>query len=570
MKGWDAIFHIEVRAPSILHVSPAMRYPVLILILTVLFTPMRLSAQEGGNALRFDNSDFKTGGDFVYFPNHDYGIGDELTVAAWVYWDSSPNGPISNPHEPTENKWANLITLDYHDATDQGQFSLQHNSGNTKFEWGIRTSGTRNTIQSSTVPQEGRWYFLVGVYDGGPSQGTTSMRLYVNGVQESSANTSVISGNIKTHDGHMRLNFARISSDYRLFNGTIDAVRFWKRALTREEIRKQMHSSTTVNPADLVGYYNLNSSSGTSVLDSTGTLDGTFYTALVDVHSTGTKLCATIPFTHYTLSSPWQIADGDKDWSASNFANMPTRTVSGAGIDQTNTIVSNTCNTLTFQYGWAGSGADTIVTPILDGDPNDTWFGIENASQTSQWITSTAPVYDDWAFSATTSPVTVGASGADLQATITSTPDSSNNVIVYTNGTASDPAVTGESFPSGVTARGAVIWGNAVFGSVTLTLEFEYGSFPGIVDPTQVKLLQRATPTDSWTEVPSTGQTNNTTTMTFTLTGVSAGWQYAIGVDQWINPLPVELVLFQAHRKNDMVELYWKTHNEVNSFAFDI
>lgn len=548
-----------------------MKKSSLVLCALILFLALPFLValgQDGGQAIRLDNTDYTVGGEFVYFPYHDYGISDELTVALWIRWESDPANTISNPHEPTQNKWSNIVTMDYHDDIDQGQFWLQHNAGNTKFEWAVQSTSTTKSVLSSTVPQSGVWYYLVGVYDGSPDQGTTSMRLYVNGEQESSAGTPQISGSIIAHDGHMRLNLGRIPSDYRLFNGVIDEVRIWKRALTREEIRKQMHSPSTVNPEGLLSYYDMNSTWGTMVSDSTGTLDGTFYTALVDVHSIGSNPCASIPFTNYTSTSPWKIADGDKDWSSYNFSGMPTLTVSGTGISQSNVVASNTCNTLTMTYGWSGSGSDTITVPVVDGQPLDTWLGIEDAAQTSQWQTSAAPVAQEYAYVVTASPASVGASGCDLQVTITSVPDSSSNVLAYSYGNAADPPVTGESYPSGITGRSAVIWGASMFGSATATLVFDYSGMSGISQPSGMTLLRRAYSSSAWEEVPASGLTHDTASRRFTLTGVTDVYEYSIGADLGVNPLPVELTSFSAYRSGAAVTLSWETATELHSYAF--
>jgi hypothetical protein len=540
----------------------------LFLLLTLL--SVSAHAQEGKQSLRLDNLNYENGGEFVYFPEHDYGFTDQLTVAAWVRWESDPTNTVSNPHEPTQTKWANLVTLDYHDATDAGMFWLQHNIGNTKFEWAVRTNSTRQYITSSTVPVQNRWYFVVGVYDGSPSEGSTTMRFYIDGEQEASLSSGSINGNLKTHNARMRMNIGRIPSDYRLFNGQVDEVRIWKRALSREEIRKQMHSSATVNPLNLASCYSMNVTSGSTVVDSTGNLNGTFYTALVDVHSAGSGLCAAIPFTDFTILPPWQIADADKDWSSHDFSGMPTLTVSGTGVNQSNAVVSNTCNTLTLSKGWAGIGADTIKTPVVDGLAYDTWLGIEDVTQTSQWQTSTIPVASTVTYIRTTTPATVGSAGASMRSTITSTPDSTNNSLTYTYGASTDPPVTGESLPSGITGRSAVVWGSALFGTAAATLVIDYSSVPGIVDPSLITLLRRNPVTGSWTAVPAPGLTHNTSLRTFTLTGVVDSYEYALGANLSLTPLPVELQSFQGHRSGDNVELRWRTATEINSHLFEI
>ncbi|MFZ1730340.1 MAG: LamG-like jellyroll fold domain-containing protein [Bacteroidota bacterium] len=522
-------------------------------------------SQEGGQAIRLNNLDYWAGGDFVYFPSHDYGFSDALTVAAWVKWESVPSTTIGNPHEPGLANWANLVTMDYINANDQGQFWLQHNSSNTRFEWAVKVnSGTRIYLTSTTAPVQGVWYYLVGVYDG---SGSTTMRFYINGVEEAHALSAAISGNIKTWNNLMRMNLGRIPSDYRLFNGQLDEVRIWKRALTAEEIRMQMHSKSTVNPASLASYYPMNSTSGTTVIDSTGTLNGTFYSALVDVHTVG-YTCGNPGFANYTTSSPWKMADGDKTWVVNEFSGMSTRTVAGAGIDQTNSVVSNTCNALTMTYGWGAGSPDNRTTPVVDFVANDSWYGIENAAQTSQWQTSTVLVASAVKYVATTALTTLGPAGTEMRVTITSTPDETNNIIAYRSGSATDPPVSsGETFPSGINRRAAIVWGSKVFGAVTATEDFEYSGLSGISEPAQAILLRRSRGTTIWTDAAAT---NNTSTRRLTLTGVTGSYEYSIGVNSGVNPLPVELVSFAAHRGTNAITLRWQTATELNSYAFEI
>jgi hypothetical protein len=83
----------------------------------------------------------------------------------------------------------------------------------------------------SNTPLEVRtWYHLVATFDG------NQVKLYLNGQLDA---TYTISGTIETNDNPVRIgNWRRGGADYDFFNGIIDEVAIYNRALTAEEIRQ--------------------------------------------------------------------------------------------------------------------------------------------------------------------------------------------------------------------------------------------------------------------------------------------------------------------------------------------
>lgn len=144
------------------------------------------------------------------------------------------------------------------------------------------------------------------------------------------------------------------------------------------------------------------------------------------------------------------------------------------------------------------------------------------------WQTSNAPVGEYGKYDATTAADSVGVSGANLNATITSTPDSVNLLGLYSFGSVDDIFIASETFPSGVNKRSAVIWGVFGVGTNTANLTLNYSSFPGIQNESTLKVLRREESDSAWTDATS-GFTHNTSSHTFTATGVSALGQFAIG-----------------------------------------
>ena len=295
----------------------------------------------------------------------------------------------------------------------------------------------------------------------------------------------------------------------------------------------------------------MDETSGTTVHDSgPQNANGVFYSALVDVHSP------------LSTPPPYIINDGDKNWTVDEWSNKTIKTVAGAGVDETNVVASNTVNTLTLQNPW-------VTTPILDGNTNMTWYGIEDAIENAQWLTSTAPVSISSAFVNTTTTTTIG-SGGTLSVTITSTPGSSNNLSIYQLGSASGLAITtGETFPLLITKRSNIIWGINEWGSVTANLVIDYNGVSGITDASSIKLLRRVRTAIPivWTEVSPSSRDD--IAQTFTLTGQTTFYEYALGSNE-NNPLPVELNSFSASVIGSIVKLNWQTATEVNNYGFEI
>lgn len=515
------------------------------LIITLLLLNLKMAySQSGGTALYLQNENYLNHGDFVYFGAKDYVFTNKLTVACWIKWKVNP-GTYSNNHNENEGRWANLITIDRHNTKDNGQFWLQHSSSNAKFEWAVQAS-SRKYIQSTTVPTQDVWVYLVGVYDGS-STGKT-MRLYVNGIEEASLNNSDINGNISAFNNLLRLNMGRLPNGYRLFPGLIDEVRIWKRALDTDEIKKQMFNKNTINNTGLVSLWNMNAGTGTDILDATTNhVDGKFYSALVDVHS-------------YTVS-PYTITDADKSWEINTWLLCPIVTVAGDGVDETNTVASNISSSLTLQDAW-------ITTPKLDDlgtGTGMTWYGIEKSGEGSQWVNSTAPIGEDCKLVKTQDSTAVGWSGASLSAKISSAPDDNNNLSLYFWGNVDGLPVMSESFPAGITRRSNMVWGIREWGSVTSSI---FISFPNITTSFRVgrcMLLGRTSGSNTWTQISAV---LDSVARNFYAENVSNFNEYAIGMTEETNPVKLENLSYTL--SSNSVNLIWKTNEEINNSGFEV
>lgn len=225
-----------------------------------------------------ETQDFQTALNFNGAPNY-VEISDSenlnpinITLSAWIKWNIDPT---------TGSSWATIIN-----KNGDSQYRLQHNSSNTAFEFGVRTVNGGRYVASTTVPQQGVWYFIVGTYDG------SAIRIYVNGVLEG---TSAIDGDLSTSTSNVNIG-RRVSGD-RYFNGQIDEVRIYNRALSSEEVLENMYQELK-NPASnssLIAYYKFNEEDGGIVFDDSKNLNnGTIFFSIPEPYREASQVFSKI------------------------------------------------------------------------------------------------------------------------------------------------------------------------------------------------------------------------------------------------------------------------------------
>ena len=132
-------------------------------------------------------------------------------------------------------------------------------------------------VRGVTTITNGAWHHAAATYDGGKWQlfldGQLEAELVVNQPPAAAADPHVSIGSSLDVDGARAAGF---------FNGAIDEVRIWDRALTLTEIQAQINAQVTGAP-NLVARWGLNEGSGTTVFDSiaipaTGTIVGSGFT----------------------------------------------------------------------------------------------------------------------------------------------------------------------------------------------------------------------------------------------------------------------------------------------------
>ena len=198
-----------------------------------------------GQALSFDGSnDYVALGDV-----NDLSGSQGVTVSAWVRPSAIGTNGILWRGESSVTKAYSLFLL----STDEIRFRV------TTTSTGSETSAALDTT-TSPISTLNQWYHIAGIY----SDSDDTMRIYVNGSQVVS-NGALASGVLA--DGAF-IETIGSSNTSNLFNGSLDDVRIYNRALTATEVRQlyNLGAATKVNTspratsgaglnAVLVGYW---------------------------------------------------------------------------------------------------------------------------------------------------------------------------------------------------------------------------------------------------------------------------------------------------------------------------
>ncbi len=197
------------------------------------------------------------------------------TVGASVCLDPSPNasllfdgdgGHLTVPHfdrpeQMTICSWINTT------RTDQHIVGWAHSNEVSTVEFRTSTTGqlfyaewdsTWNPVASSAVVNTGGWEHVCAVRDGGDVQ------LYVNGARDGSETGVARSVITNTLTIGAR---TRFDSPEHFFEGRIDEVQIWGRALSQSEIRQRMNASLTEDEDGLLGYWALDQGEGRVTAD---------------------------------------------------------------------------------------------------------------------------------------------------------------------------------------------------------------------------------------------------------------------------------------------------------------
>ncbi|MEA3444510.1 MAG: LamG-like jellyroll fold domain-containing protein, partial [Bacteroidota bacterium] len=200
------------------------------------------------NCLDFDGTD-----DYVSIDDDNSLDLSSMTIEFWIYLNSSSGMEVLSK-SVADNDENFRIYID------------QSNSSEIYFDYGNKYCQTHSLAITTSA-----WYHMAFSVTAG-SVGT----IYVNGIEASSYSTRETAETVIPTNNHaMEIGGSTFANRY--LNGKMDEVRIWNDIRTEDEIRQNMYRElpTPSGEANLVAYYKLNSTSGTTATDSKGSNDGT-------------------------------------------------------------------------------------------------------------------------------------------------------------------------------------------------------------------------------------------------------------------------------------------------------
>ena len=208
------------------------------------------------NCLDFDGSD-----DYVTIPDNTAHKPAAVSVEAWIYINGSGTTKIGG-HDLQFAIFKKNSRTSYFEG-----YTIYYNESTQEFACTVTSSsGTQKGVVSSTVSL-GEWNHLALVAD------NTDLTLYFNGISQGTVSTG-----FALDYGSSPLYFGRTGdgSWEGYLNGKVDEVRIWNVKRTAQQIHENMCNTLTGTEDNLVAYYNLDNTTGTTLQDfSTNTNDGT-------------------------------------------------------------------------------------------------------------------------------------------------------------------------------------------------------------------------------------------------------------------------------------------------------
>ncbi len=234
--------HLSERTQILTFKSKKMK---IITILLIIFSVINLNAQTqgAGNTLNF------FGGNKVETSIVDLlGSSNDFTISTWV-----------NPGN-TQQNYADIIDWS-HAFPNQANFVIQQEGATTIFfSCAFRTNTGIWEASHGVQLVAGEWQQLTFTKKG------SSFYSYLNGIL---INTKTVQVGMTKKNLKLIIAGNGVSTfSSRYFNGKIDEVCIWDRALSQTEIRKNMNKKLTGNESGLVAYYRMDEGTGTTVEDS--------------------------------------------------------------------------------------------------------------------------------------------------------------------------------------------------------------------------------------------------------------------------------------------------------------
>ena len=254
-----------------------------------------------GTGLTFDGSS-----NYVTVTDSGYTITNTLTMEAWI----NPTSTAGVQH--IMGKWTPLGTSDSVHNSDGYLVAIL----NGKIAVFLSNNGTNEqNFSSNSSVSSNTWTHVSLTFDSGVA------KLYINGVLDKEVNVSGITSLHKSsQDLSIGATHTSSGTSY-YFNGQIDEARIWNIARPSTDIQNDMYQTLSGNETGLVGYWNMDEATGTTLVDSS-------------VNSNNGTLVNTPTFTNSNISMSISL-DEDTSVSIQTFGGSD---ADNNGSTQTDTI----------------------------------------------------------------------------------------------------------------------------------------------------------------------------------------------------------------------------------------
>jgi hypothetical protein len=250
-------------------------------------------AGKAGQALNFNGSNtYTVASDAASLDS------SNITVAGWYKF-----GTVNGTYQTMVAKWYTGV---------QQQFVLQLNSDNKLGWWTGNGSTGADVVESATTPAAGKWYYIVVTISG------TSKKIYINGVLDNSGTgTAITSAPVELTVGSKKNSGG---SYFEFFNGQMDDIRMYNRALSASEVQKLYTSTggvlakpnTVTLSTGLVGYWPFDGAQTSWSTNTTKDISGSGLTGtMVSLATTTAPVAGKIGQALYFNGSTSQISSSD-------------------------------------------------------------------------------------------------------------------------------------------------------------------------------------------------------------------------------------------------------------------
>lgn len=210
-----------------------------------------------------------------------------ITVSAWL------NSSDTTTTASAVSKWSDSTQGD-------GEWILGHGAVAGTFRFLIKLGGTIYRDESSTGFSTGTFHHVVGTYDG------SHVHLYVDGAEVGTALAAT--GNIPASAPNLRIGNRASNNLY--YNGIIDEVKIFSRALSASEIKAEYDAGNAGNGAGLSLATITAGSSQTDDFDAVMQTDAPGYTLAVNQNQNLTSGGNSIPAVSGSIASPVTWSEG--------------------------------------------------------------------------------------------------------------------------------------------------------------------------------------------------------------------------------------------------------------------